>query len=60
MRGFGTPQPFICWLLIPFTLSMIVWYVAVKQLIEMGNMVDEAGPMPIYPVTEEFVWGEEL
>lgn len=60
VRGFGTPQPFICWLVVPFTLSMIVWYVAVMQLLEMGNLLEELGPLPVYPVTEEFVWGQEL
>jgi hypothetical protein len=60
VRGFGTLQPFICWLVIPFTLSMIVWYVAVMQLLEMGNLLEDLGPEPIYPVLEEFVWGQEL
>ena len=55
-RGFGTPQPFICWLLIPFTLSMIVWYASVVQLIELGNWEDHMEPLPV--ITEEFVWGE--
>jgi hypothetical protein len=44
--------------LIPFTLSAIVWYASVIQLIEMGNWEEEMGPLPVYPEVEEFMWGE--
>lgn len=57
-RGFGTAQPFICWLLIPFTLSMIVWYYSVIELIALGNWEAELGPLPAIPSIEEFTWGE--
>ena len=55
-RGFGGAQSFICWLLIPFTLSMIVWYYSVVQLIEMGNWEATIEPLPEFP--EDFTWGE--
>ena len=57
-RGFGTPQPFICWLLIPFTLSMIVWYYSVIELMDMADWESKMGP-PHEPIPEEpFTWGE--
>lgn len=59
-RGFGTWQPFVCWLVIPFTLSMIVWYVAVCQLYEISRWEDYMDPLTDYSSLEqeEFVWGE--
>jgi hypothetical protein len=57
-RGFGTPQPFICWLLIPFTLSMIVWYYSVIELMDMADWESKMGPAHEYIPEEPFTWGE--
>lgn len=58
-RGFGTPQPFICWLLIPFTLSMIVWYYSIVELLDMADWESKMGPAHEWIEPEEtFTWGE--
>ena len=58
-RGFGTPQPFICWLLIPFVLSMIVWYFSVIELMDLADWESKMGPIPTALEPEnDFTWGE--